>query len=445
MILFRLREFLKGENVEKYYKQLLINETFTKEQNKDWQKEKLIELLIYLSTNNPFFSKFISENNIDLDDLNRDVYKTLSLFPITDKKFIKQYEEEWLSGHLSYDNLQLASTSGSSGIPFKFYQTPLAADYKTASKYRLYKRFGIGISDKQLCYGTGYNSDVKSRLQRLKIDLNNKYVNNRYFVDVSSLSKSMFKQEIDRINRLPIRSIWGYPSTLFEIAKYSLINDYPINNKMLKAVIYSGEGHDDYMDEIIKKAFNVITIDEYNSIECFIAGSCKVGKLHLNEDTTIFEVLHADGSITEYGNGELLITSLFSKDFPFIRYKNGDVVSISKEFCSCGNNFKILEHLDGRSSCFIFNGDIKVPHAVCTHYLPHSDYRNMVEKFQIEQNDRNSVIVRIVLKDKHLDCTGLEDMYRSLFNNIKVEFLYVDDIPKEKSGKFKDVINNVKE
>lgn len=445
MIFFRLREFLKGEHVEKFYNQLLNNETFTKEQIKNWQRQKLLDFLLYLSKNNPFYSKYISENSINLSNFDQDVYKILALFPVTDKQFIKQYQKEWLSSHLSYDNLQLASTSGSSGIPFKFYQTPLAADYKTASKYRLYKRFGIGLSDKQLCYGTGYNSDVKSRLQRLKIDLNNKYVNNRYFVDVSSLSKSMFKQEIDRINRLPIRSIWGYPSTIFEIAKYSLTNNYPINNKKLKAVIYSGESHNDYMDEIIKKAFNVITIDEYNSIECFIAGSCKVGKLHLNEDTTIFEVLHSDGNISDFGDGELLITSLFSKNFPFIRYKNGDVVSISKDSCSCGNNYKVLKNVDGRSSCFIFNGDIKVPHAVCTHYLPHSEYRNMVDKFQIEQNERNSVIVRIVLKDKKSDCSGLERMYRSLFNNITVKFLYVDDIPNEKLGKFKDVINNVKE
>lgn len=443
MIFFRLREMLKGEQVEKLYQQLLQNESFSKDQILKWQKTHLSELLTYISNNNPFYSKYIFDNKININEPIDSIGELLSCFPVINKQFIKRFHNEWLSKHLSYTNLNLSSTSGSSGIPFKFYQTKLAADYKTASKFRLYKRHNIKISDKQLCYGTGFNSDIKSKMQRLKVEFNNRYVNNRYFIDVSSLNSSSIKEEIDRINSLPIRSVWGYPSTLYEIANYSLYKKYPIYNKNLKAVIYSGEGHDSYMDSVVRDAFNVKTIDEYNSLEGFIAGSCKVDKLHLNEDTAIFEVLMEDGSINEYGYGELLITSLFSKDFPFIRYKNGDLVSISRDSCICGSCFKVLDYIEGRSSCFIYNGDVKVPHATCSHYLAHSDYRSKVEKFQIEQKKRNNVVVKIVLTDKLYDCTGLENLYRNLFNKIEVEFLYVNDIPKDKSGKYKDVINSV--
>lgn len=445
MLFFRLRELCKGEHVECCLKQLISNELFTKEQLNAWQYKHLKELLLYLSCNNPYYSRYIKEREIDLQKNFESVYDILALFPVTDKKVIKDNHTDWLSNHLSYDNLQLCSTSGSSGIPFKFYQSALARDYKTASKYRLYHRFGIKISDYQLCLGTNYDSKVSSFFQKMKINMNNKYINHRYITDVSCLSFAMIREIIDTINKLDIKSVWGYPSALFEIANYALSNNYPIINKRIKAVIYSGESHTPYMDLIVKKAFNTITIDEYNSVEGFIAGSCKVDNMHLNEDTALYEVLLPDGSIRAYGKGELLITSLFAKDFPFIRYKNGDIVEIAETKCECGSPFKLLSHLDGRSSCFIYNGSIKVPHAVCTHYLPHSDYRTKVDKFQIEQNEKDSVIVRIVLKDRNTDCAGLENLYRELFNNISVCFEYVDDIPRERSGKFKDVINNVKE
>lgn len=442
MLIFRLRELLKHEHVESSLKQLIRNEKFTKEQLSDWQLLKLKNLLDYLSKNNPYFSQYIKNNNVDLGKGYKDVYEMLSQFQVTDKKVIRDNFDKWLSAPLTYDTVQFSSTSGSSGIPFKFYGSPMASDYKTASKYRLYHRFGIKMSDFQLCLGSGFNSEANA-LSKLKVALNDKYVNHRCTFDVSNLTDGKKKEFINLLNSQNICSVWGYTSALVEIANYSLNKNLPIKAKHLKAVIYSGEGHDDYQDAIIRRVFNVPTIDEYNSVEGFIAGNCKSDHMHMNEDVTIFEVLRADGTVAPYGKGELLITNLFNKDFPFIRYKNGDVVELVESNCTCGSCFKELTQLDGRSSSFIINGDVKVPHALCTHYIPHSDFRTKVKKFQYVQDDIDKVVVKIVLVDKNIDCGGLEVLLRDLFNNIEVVFQYVDDIPCEKSGKFKDVINNL--
>ena len=82
---------------------------------------------------------------------------------------------------------------------------------------------------------------------------------------------------------------------------------------------------------------------------------------------------------------------------------------------------------------------------MCSHYMPHSYFKSQVKKFQIVQNEKTSVIVKIVPYDEiNLDKQGLEKMYRELFNQIEVVFEYPNDIPREKSGKFRDVVQNVK-
>lgn len=443
MIIFRLREFFKKEHVETSLKQLIKNEIFSKEQLAEWQLSKLKDLLRYLKKNNRYFSNYIKDNSIDLDRGYKSPYELLSFFSVTDKNIINKNFDDWLSSPLSYKDIYLSSTSGSSGIPFKFYQSQEASDYKKASKYRLYNRFGIKISDYQICLGSGYNSEA-SKLSKIKVLINDRLVNHKFLFDVSNLTEESIVKCIKLINKIKApTTVWGYTSALLEIANYSIDNEMPINNKNLKAVIYSGEAHNEFQDTIIKKAFNVTTIDEYNSVEGFIAGQCINNQMHLNEDVSIFEVLKSDGTISPYGKGELLITNLFNKDFPFIRYKNGDVVELTESQCPCNSCYKVLAHLDGRSSNYIINGNVKVPHAVCTHYIPHSEYRKQVKKFQIIQNEINKVVIKIVLVDKDADCYGLETLLKNLFNNLDVSFQYVEDIPCEKSGKFKDVINNI--
>ena len=66
MLFFRLRELCKGEHVECCLNQLISNELFTKEQLNAWQYKHLKELLLYLSCNNPYYSRYIKEREIDL-------------------------------------------------------------------------------------------------------------------------------------------------------------------------------------------------------------------------------------------------------------------------------------------------------------------------------------------------------------------------------------------
>jgi len=440
--LLYLREFIKQEKVNHYLSGLKKTERYTENELKEFQFKKLNDLLQYLLQYNPFYSEYIKVNEIHLDgDWQNNPYNLLKKFPITDKLYIKKHYKKLLNINTDYSKVPQLLTSGSTGSPFQFYQSSANRDTKTACKARLLSWHGIKRGEKQFFYGG--KSISHSKLASFKIRVNNKYFLNLVSIDSTKLTHNNIAQEIERINREKPVTIYGYPSTMYDISKYSILNNLPIQNEKLKMVILSGESSSDYLKEIVHQAFHIKADDEYCSVEGYIACTCECHQLHLNEDTLIAEIQNSNGEITEYGKGELIVTYLYSYDFPFIRYSTGDLVEISDEICECGRSFKVLNTVDGRKGSYVSNGETKITDAALNTYITATKYIDVIDKYQVVQNDQSSVIVKLVVSENDLDLNEFEIHLKNLFDKLEVNLEYVDQIPKDKSGKYRVVINNV--
>lgn len=429
-----------GENTKDLLGQFEKNEFLPSNELVKEQTKRFFFLIEYLIKFNPYYSQLLRTNNIDITKT-KSVKSILDKFPITDKEYIRSHELNWITTN-SKVKLTSATTSGSTGFPFKIFHSNISRDIKTANKYRLFKWHKIERWEKQLYLGCTYGPKI-SFLSKFKIFINDKFIHNRHVFDFTTITDENILIAINKINSLNPSSIWAYPSIVSEISQYMLKNSIVLNTKLLKGIILSGEGHTEHTKNLVYKAFGIYPIDEYNSNEGFMAGSCENGNLHLMEDTLIAEILHEDGSISNSGHGELLITFLYSFDFPFIRYKIGDIVTISLEKCKCGRTFKVITSVDGRKGSFVYNGDKKISNATCNHFITKSPFMNSIIKYQIVQNELTSVNVNLVINDKAKDFTLFENTIKALFDNIIVHFNYVDEIPRLKSGKHIDVINNV--
>lgn len=73
--------------------------------------------------------------------------------------------------------------------------------------------------------------------------------------------------------------------------------------------------------------------------------------MHLFEDLVIAEPVDDDGLPIAPGmtSARLLVTVLFSRTLPLIRYELTDSVRLSTESCSCGRPFRLVEAIEGRS------------------------------------------------------------------------------------------------
>ena len=71
-----------------------------------------------------------------------------------------------------------------------------------------------------------------------------------------------------------------------------------------------------------------------------LAQSCKAGRLHINEDIAIVEIVDENDQPVPPGTpGHIIVTDLVKRSTPIIRYRLNDIVTIDPDPnpCSCGS------------------------------------------------------------------------------------------------------------
>ena len=177
----------------------------------------------------------------------------------------------------------------------------------------------------------------------------------------------------------------------------------------------------------------------------FIAHDCPAGGMHISAEDIIVEIVDADGKVLPDGQaGEIVVTHLATQDFPFLRYRTGDVAAIGTTACSCGRGLPLLQALQGRTTDFVVAADGTVMHGLALIYV----LRDLpgVQAFKIVQETRERTVVQVVAGpafEPHLKADIVNGFKRRLGQAVEIDLLLVDHIPAEKSGKYRYVISHV--
>ena len=167
--------------------------------------------------------------------------------------------------------------------------------------------------------------------------------------------------------------------------------------------------------------------------------------MHITAEDIIVEILDNQGIPVPKGeSGEIVITHLASGDFPFIRYQTGDIGRLDNQLCSCGRGLPLLKEIQGRSTDFVVAQDGTVMHGLALIYI----LRNIpdINAFKIIQESLD--VTRVLIASK----TTLDPNTKQLITNefrsrlgskITVQIEEVNEVPLEKSGKFRYVISKV--
>jgi phenylacetate-CoA ligase len=83
-----------------------------------------------------------------------------------------------------------------------------------------------------------------------------------------------------------------------------------------------------------------------------VAGECLEARegLHVHEDNFLVEVIDPDSGqpVDEGSEGELVFTTLVKEAMPMLRYRTGDVASLTTQPCACGRTTARIRGLRGR-------------------------------------------------------------------------------------------------
>jgi phenylacetate-CoA ligase len=156
--------------------------------------------------------------------------------------------------------------------------------------------------------------------------------------------------------------------------------------------LFGGEPWTEQLRIEIERALGLKAMNFYGLSEMCgpgVAAECLVARsgLHVQEDHFLVEVLDPDGDepVAEGAEGELVLTTLTKEALPLIRYRTGDLVSITTDPCQCGRTSIRLRELHGRRDDMLVIRGVNVFPSQVEHVLlsvegaaPH--YRLIIER-----------------------------------------------------------------
>jgi phenylacetate-coenzyme A ligase PaaK-like adenylate-forming protein len=101
----------------------------------------------------------------------------------------------------------------------------------------------------------------------------------------------------------------------------------------------------------MQAAWGTAPFDVYAATETAgIASPCAYRNRHVYEDLVIVEPEDPAGNLVPPGTtgAKLLVTVLFSRTLPLIRYEMSDTIRLDGRGCPCGRSFQLLEDVEGR-------------------------------------------------------------------------------------------------
>ena len=414
-------------------------------QNRNLTREELVVI------NQKRYKEFILKA-IDNSAYYRELYRIIESpedirnirkLPIIDKEDLRSNIDKVL---IKIDEkLVVGKTGGTTGKSLHVYTRPINRQERVALLDNFRSSFGYKLGRKTAWF-SGKSLLTKRDLiykQFWKTDLFHKV---RYY-STFHIKNEYLKYYVEDLIKYQPEFFVGFPSTIYEIAKYGLKNNYDFPYNTVKAIFPTAETVTPGMRKVIELFFKTKMYNQYASSEGapFIF-ECKAGNLHLELQSGVFEVLDENDKPTQ--SGRLVVTSFTTEATPLIRYDIGDSITLEDEskVCSCGNNNPMVKEILGRIDDYVYspeNGKINLGNVSNTL----KDTKGIL-KFQAVQDSLNQIDL-LVIVDKNIYSPDIERKFvknwrERIGEKMKLEITYVDDIPNEASGKFRIVKNNIK-
>lgn len=173
----------------------------------------------------------------------------------------------------------------------------------------------------------------------------------RYFDLMTPLAEA-----VSALNRYQPHIVVGPPSLLGLLADAQEAGSLHIRPQRLIAVAEVLEPQDELR---LSNCFQVPVHQVYQCTEGLLAVSCPHGSLHIQEDIV---AVQCEPLPAEPG-GALrvtpIVTDLWRRTQPIIRYRLNDVLQLAEQPCACGSCFRVITRIEGRCDdlCYFLQPD----------------------------------------------------------------------------------------
>lgn len=427
-----------GGAFKEYVKEVNDREFYNFIEWREFQNEKLRELVLHAWDNVEFYKKKYSGVGIDRQFLENITIDSLKELPILTKDELRRFGKTTMLASNRSRGIFINS-SGSTGTPTSIYMSK-AFQRRWQSFYEARIRNWAGVNCK-MPRGT-----IGGRIIMPSADLippfyrYNIFEKQTYF-SAFHITPSSVSNYCDGMVSNKVKYIAGHAMSNFMLA--SMMEKNGIIPPQMKAIITSSEKLTDDMREVISRVYRCKVYDSYSGCEaCGLISETNRGDLVVSPDVGVMEFIKDDGSYAEAGEvGEIISTGFWNLDQPLIRYRIGDIALLSRDQkLKSGHSMVKIDEIIGRIEDTVLSKDGR--HIVRFHGV--FEGIDGLVTAQLIQKDYDVFAVRLVTDNVYSTLNGeslIRDRIRIRVGDVSVSFEYVDNLPIEKNGKVKAIIS----
>ncbi len=342
-LLSRLSSSARGIQVPRYYR-----EFYLADQTQDAAtllRQNLRSMLEFCSAHVPYYQAVLRE--FAPEDFSTPEI-ILGQLPILTKTLIRDNFDELKSRDLAQRQWRYNTSGGSTGEPIRFIQDQEYAE-RSAALTELYSAWlGCEVGESQLLLW-GSERDLFYGKPPLKTRLGN-WLRNTQTLNAFQMTTERMRDYLATINRVRPRLIIAYAQAIYELAKFAEAEKMTVVPQ--HAILTSAGTLYPFMREKIEQIFGCRVFNRYGSREVGLIACERPGfsGLVASPQSNYIEIVDSQGNPLPYGvEGEILVTNLFNRAMPLIRYAIGDRGMLADPASSGGNGRQILTKVSGRN------------------------------------------------------------------------------------------------
>ena len=423
-----------GKTYHQYRDFLNSFDNLSKEKKQYFQEKELIKFVGFANTNSEFYRNLYKDINIDEIQSIKDLKK----LPVVDKELLRKNIKNVFT--ISSKCAVHAHTGGTTGKSLAVLMTPQDMMRRMAVLDHFKSR--VGFEHLKMKRATFNGKHIISPNQRRKIFWRYNAACKQKIYSSFHLTEKNIHYYVKNLNKFKPQAIDGFFMAICDIASYIERHNVRLEFKPI-AIFPTSETLRNTGRELLERVFKCKVYDQYSSSEgAPFVTECKEQKLHLELATGVIEEL-------SYENNEILVTSFSTHGTPLIRYRIGDSMLFDKSqgICFCGNDSPIIREIQGRTLNFLYTAEgAKINGGNVANLF--KNMPNSLIRAQAIQKELK--VVKVLLEvDKKLynekyDSVLKNEFFHKFGPNTKIIIEHVEEIPREKNGKYLMIKNKIR-
>ncbi len=405
------------------------------DEQKAYQDERLRNVVAHAYDSCLYYRQVFDELHLKPSDIRTS--EDLKKLPILEKSTIRKKYADIRASNWPDKRKIRVFTGGTTGTALKLISDRTTHTWQWAVWWRHKRRFKLDISDSFIEFAG--RPVIPLRKNKPPIWRRN-YPMHQTYVSIHHMNRPNMAALYNYLLKRNVTYFAGYPSGLYLFATYLLDNGLRLKNPP-KMTVTGSETLLPHQRTVIEQAFESRVTDQYGASEnCGNISECEYHSYHVDMEFGIIEFLPLPGMPDNVRR--IVCTGLTNPAMPLIRYNIGDIATISNATCACGRQAPLVEKIDGRIESYIITPDGR--------YLGRLDFlfknTDAIEEAQLFQDKLDHVSVRIVRTPhygtKH-EMELINDLRRYLGDQMEITLEYLNEIPRDPNGKFRQIVSSV--